>query len=320
MYATRTMVTPPSSRNASSTEQVVAVDIGGTSIRAGLVDVAGELHGAIRERVSDRSPEGLSGQLCRLLIDLEAPDGLPVCVGLPGAVCSASMRVLFAPNLGWHDVAFQEVLSARLGRRVHLLNDLNAITVGEAICGAAKGSRDTLCVFVGTGVGMGAVVGGRLLVGSRGLAGEIGHTKIESHQTGRLCGCGERGCLEAYVAGRHLGAIYTERLAEEFGPPRDASAVEKASRSCGIAQEVLREAAMYLARGIGNVAMTLDSDTIVLGGGVLQSAPSLYWMLVEALKGYSSRESWKGVQIERSQHGDDAGIIGAGLVAHGALD
>ena len=319
MYATRAMATP-TSRKAPDLEQVVAVDVGGTSIRAGLVDATGRLVASWRERVADRTPQGLSDQLCRLLIDLEAPAGLPVCVGLPGAVCTETMRVLFAPNLGWRDVSFQKVLSSRLNRRVQLLNDLNAITVGEAVSGAARGSRDMLCVFVGTGVGMGAVVGGSLLKGSRGLAGEIGHTKIASSETGRLCGCGERGCLEAYVAGRHLGTIYAERLGKQPTSAFDATAVEKASRSCPIARELLRETALYLAQGIGNVALTLDSDTIVLGGGVLQGAPTLYWMLVEALKAYSRKPSWQRVRIERSQHGDDAGIIGAGLVAHGALD
>ena len=318
MDVTRAIAVPPL-RTSAHGGQVVAVDIGGTSIRAGLVGVMGHVDVSLRERVTDKTPHGLADQLCRMLIDLEAPADLPVCVGLPGAVCNETMRVLFAPNLGWRDVYFQRVLSARLNRRVQLLNDLNAITVGEAVSGAARGSKDMLCVFVGTGVGMGAVVGGRLLKGSRGLAGEIGHTKVADTGTGRLCGCGERGCLEAYVAGRHLGKIYAERLGRLPARTYDASAVERASRYCPTARTVLSDAAMYLAQAVGHAALTLDSDTIVLGGGGLQSSPTLYWMLVEALGDYSTKKSWKGVRIERSMHGDDAGMIGAGLVAHGAL-
>src|SRR5262249_4907732 len=118
--------------------------------------------------------------------------------------------VVNAPNFGWREVDFRALLRGRLGERVELYNDLNAIAFGEATSGAARGARDVLCVFVGTVVGGGLVVEGKLSIGATHLAGEIGHSKVVPN--GRQCGCGQRGCVEAYTSGRNLALRAREEL------------------------------------------------------------------------------------------------------------
>src|SRR5262249_24039674 len=133
-----------------------------------------------------------------------------VGVGFAGMLRGWSGVVQNAPNFGWREVDFRALLRARIDPRVELYNDLNAIAFGEATCGAARGALDVLCVYVGTGIGAGLVVNGELSIGASHLAGEIGHTKVVPN--GRLCGCGQRGCVEAYASGRNLANRAREEL------------------------------------------------------------------------------------------------------------
>ncbi|MEZ4273105.1 MAG: ROK family protein [Myxococcota bacterium] len=116
--------------------------------------------------------------------------------------------------------ALYRMLAAQFGRPVRLVNDLNAICAGEAAVGGGQGSHHVMCVFVGTGVGMGAVSHGRVVEGADGLATELGHIKVQSPETGRLCGCGGRGCLEAYTSGRHLPALLQQKIDAGCAPHR----------------------------------------------------------------------------------------------------
>lgn len=304
----------------------LAVDVGGTNVRAALVSTEGRLGPAIRERLDDAHPEAVLAQIGRLGRRLEVSPEAPIGVGLAGQLTSATGHVAIAPNLGWRDVPFGAMLADEFGREVRLVNDLNAITLGEATIGAGAGDADVLCVFVGTGVGMGAMLGGRLHEGVDGLATELGHVKVRSPLTGRLCGCGARGCLEAYVGGAHLPALYLEQSLISRGVDwARRSASEGTFSACELerafsdgdraAREVWYEAAQLLALGIANAVTLFNPRVLVLGGGVLDSAPRLRAAVVEELRVTAGAAHVERLEIRTSALGDDAGLVGAGLAA-----
>ncbi len=305
----------------------VGVDLGGSTLRAALVDAQGDIVRAVRRPLGERSPEAVVDQLALLLGELAPPPGAPMAVGLAGSIRSHGGVVALAPNLGWRELPFGALLAARFGG-ARLVNDLGAITVGEAERGAGRGARDVVCVFVGTGVGMGAVVGGALLEGHGGLAAELGHAKVVEPEQGRLCGCGERGCLEAYVGGRHLPALLGEQLAAGVASDRfraddpvlasvDAAVLEEAAAAGDpAALAVWRRAAELLGRALGTVIAVLSPRGLVLGGGVLRRAPHLRALVGERLQANGPRPQLAELVIRDSELGDDAGLVGAGLLAH----
>lgn len=309
----------------------IGIDVGGTSLRAALVDESGKIVRAQRRKLGERTPEALLDQLEALLKSLDAEDAsLPIAMGLAAITHLKTGVVAVAPNLGWRDVPFGDLLAARFKRPVRLVNDLDAITVGEARCGAGRGADDVVCVFVGTGVGMGAVVHGRVLEGYNGTATELGHIKVTSAAEGRPCGCGERGCLETYASGRHLpDLLATEaakgtktRLLDEVKGDFKALTAERIEAAARDGDEaalaVWRCAADHLGRAIGNVVTLLNPRVLILGGGVLNAALSLRRDVVAATTAYAGRVQLADLEIRESELGDHAGLVGAGLLAHQA--
>ncbi len=306
----------------------LGLDIGGTTLRAALVDSSGGLLKVAKRRIAERTPEALLHDLAQLIDELAPiPEGVPLGAGLAAVMRQPQGVVMVAPNLGWTDVPFGALLRARFGRPVRLVNDLDAITMGEATRGAGRGAAHVLCVFVGTGVGMGAVVHGQILEGASGMATELGHIKIGSFATGRLCGCGERGCLEAYASGRHLPELLAEQVASGLSCPTfaqhrhepqalTADCIERAATTGEPAAVALwQETASLLGRAIGNLVTVFNPQVLVLGGGVLQAAPSLHEATVNEIRAYAARPQLADVTIAKSELGDDAGLVGAGLLA-----
>jgi glucokinase len=228
--------------------------------------------------------------------------------------------VVNAPNFGWREVDFRALLRARVGERTELYNDLNAIAFGEATYGAARGVDDVLFVFIGTGVGAGIVVGGGLYSGATHLAGEIGHIKVVPN--GRLCGCGQRGCLEAYTSGRNVQL----RAQEELSAGKTSLAVELAGgigqvhagfldeaarRGDAYADQLWTEVAGFLGIALGNAVTTLNPARLVLGGGMWQGAPELQRRTLEVFHAHINQPSLEGFAIVESALGDQAGVLGA---------
>lgn len=310
----------------------IGVDVGGTSLRAGLVDEHGCVMRAARRRIEGRDPPSFLEELRALVAELgDGTVKLPMAVGLAALTEINSGTVVVAPNLGWRDVPMGPMLSEAFGRRVRLVNDLDAITVGEAACGAGQGAANVVCLFVGTGVGMGAVVHGRVLEGHGGMATELGHVKVRSVETGRACGCGERGCLEAYASGRHLPELLAakvssgvrSRLLDEVGEDRALLTADRIEAAAGAgdpaAVELWKDVALELGRAAGMVVTLFNPSVLVLGGGVLLAAPSLQQGVVDNMRRHSGRPQLEQVKLCASQLGDQAGLIGAGLLAHQGL-
>lgn len=303
----------------------IGVDLGGTNARSALVEVpTGKILNEASARLSSREPR----DVVRLLFDLvrsvdpeRAAQGIGI--GIAAMLRDSTGFVLNAPNLGWRDVDFGALVSAELKAPVTVYNDLAAIAWGETRYGAARGASNVVCVFLGTGIGCGLIINGKLLTGSGHVAGEIGHTKVVLN--GRPCGCGERGCLEAYVSGRHLqGRALQELKAEPFLSPNlaalgedlSATMLDEAARHGDEYADVLwRESAGYLGMTLANLVTLLNPERLVLGGSVWLGARELRRRTLEATERLINPPARRGLLIVDSQLGDTAGMLGAAALA-----
>lgn len=306
----------------------VGVDVGGTHLRAAILTPEGSIRTSVRQKMAARDPQGLLHTIDAAVAQLgEAGRGLPMAVGIAGPVHTRTGMVAVAPNLGWRDVMFGPMLARHFGQPVRLVNDLNAITVGEGLYGAGGGAAHVMCVFVGTGVGMGAVCHGNLVEGYDGLATELGHVRVHYGHQARACGCGERGCLEAHSSGRHLPALLAEKLRAKGKPERAkaplgpevfvaADSIEQAAvKGDEACRELWEDVALLLGRSIGNTVNLFNPEVLILGGGVLTSAPSLQERLFETIGQHTAKPAMNNLRIVTNVLGDFAGTIGAAILA-----
>lgn len=302
-------------------------DIGGTNARGSLFNADWEIAASGRERVRGRTePDEVAGLVDALLEDLleragaEAVDALGV--GIAGQLDAEGRTVRNSPNLGWRDVPFARRLEERLELPdVRLVNDLSASLWGERSAGAVRDVDDVLAVFVGTGVGGAVLADGRPIVGSGGVAGEIGHAKIEPG--GRLCGCGERGCLEAYAGGIHLerrveelAADHSELedLLEEPGEV-DLGGADDRARTHDRLGAIWRRATDGLAVVAANACTLLDPSVLLAGGGVLEHCEYFREEFVTKFTPLVLEAVRADLEIRRPVLGDEAGVRGAARLA-----
>lgn len=316
-------------------ELAVGIDLGGTNARAAVVDRdSGEIVASHKEPHRDRAPASVVETVAHAVhaaLEAEPSAGsfARLGVGVAGQCLGRTGVVLNAPNLGWRDVPFGELLERRLGMKVRIANDLSAAAWGEWRFGAARGVDDAVLVFVGSGVGSGLILGGRLHDGHRGVAGELGHVKVRPARAAtapRRCGCGETGCLEAYTSGMNLAARVREELeAGAASRVRDlvhgdlarvsASVVDAAyAEGDPYARALWDEVADLLGNAIASVTTLLNPARLILGGGVLLGCPELRRMAEEVFQARVSRSALVGLGLERAFLGDDAGVIGAALL------
>lgn len=317
--------------------EALGVDLGGTNVRAAVVDAGtGAVRAVAREALVDRSPEAVAEAVARVVAGAAGADGArrfgAVGVGVAGQVLGASGLVLNAPNLGWRDVPFAGLLEGRLGAAVRVVNDLSAAAWGESRFGAARGTRDALVVFVGTGVGSGLVLGGRLHEGARGVAGELGHVKVRPLRPGealRRCGCGAVGCLEAYAGGANVAARVRAELAAgarssigdltggDLSRVGAAQVEQAAAAGDAYARRLWEEVGELLGSAVAAAVTLLNPQRVVLGGGVLLRSPTLLELVEWRVRGETSRSAAAALELARAELGDDAGVVGAALL--GAL-
>jgi glucokinase len=290
----------------------LGVDVGGSTVRVAVVQrLTGQVVSARKAQVAQRSPEAVVGRTLELVRELGDAHGVergPIGVGF-AAMLRGSV-VVNAPNLGWRNVDFGALLETALGREVRLFNDLSAAAWGEFRAGAAKGTADSLTVFVGTGVGSAIISGGVLVLGASQVAGEFGHVKIIP-DGGRRCGCGQHGCLEAYAGGAKLA----EWMSEE-GVPGLATDLEAHARSGNpVAQRMYDFVVRALSVAVANQVTMLNPSVLVLGGGVLARCPGMVDGIRRGVERWATGASGSTVRIELATLGDDAGLVGAALLA-----
>ena len=310
--------------------RAIGVDLGGTNLRLALVEADGSEGLLEHERkvsVASSDPDVVADAIATMVGDTGA-GGAPVGVGVAGMLRGDSGVVANAPNLGWREVDFAGLLRRRLpGRRIVLANDVTAITWGEHRFGAGAGAQTLLCIYAGTGIGGGMVAGGRLVGGATGIAGEIGHTKVVLGPRARPCGCGQRGCIEAYAGGRKLA----ERAREELAGGARSLAVELAGGDAGevhaghlddaaargdaYAVALWDEIAPLLGLVVANAVTLFNPARVIFGGGVLWGAAELRRRMLASYQELVNAASGEACTIVEAALGDAAGILGAASLA-----
>ena len=302
------------------------IDLGGTNTKIGLVDEDGNI--IFTTIVKTDSMEGFEKTIQRLSkillqqvksFDLNFDDVQSVGVGVPGPVLNSRV-VKFWANFPWKngvDLALE--FEKNLGKPVKVDNDVNVITLGEMWKGAAQGYKNVLGLAVGTGIGGGIIVDGKLVSGENGAGGEVGHIKVE--RDGKLCGCGQKGCWEAYASATGLIREAQSRLAvnktnglyeQVIGRDLEAKDIfDVAKEGDAFALDLVDYEADYIALGIGNLLNVLDPEIVVVGGGVSLAGDILFDKVKERLKKYAFPSTTENLKIVAASLGNDAGILGA---------
>lgn len=307
-------------------ETFASVDLGGTKIACALAGADGEI--LLEERIPTNSHEGPKAVLERIaaLVCAMAARArtrpLAVGMGVPGLLDALHGVTTFLPNLPtqWRDVPVAEVLSAKTGCPTFLLNDARTATLGEFTFGRGKGA-DTMVFFtIGTGIGGGMVIDGKLRLGPSDAAGEVGHQTIQSD--GPVCGCGNRGCLEALASGPALVAEGVRLLKSGLAPllfemvsgnvsaitPKEMGAAARGGDTA--VRDAITRAAGWLGIGVANLVTALHPELVVLGGAVAGLDELLLEPVRATVKQRVRMFPVDGVRIERSLLGDKAGLLG----------
>jgi glucokinase len=261
--------------------------------------------------------------------DLDFKQLRGVGVGAPGAIDVSSGRVIFAPNLQWENVPLKKILEKDLGVPVSIENDGNSAILGVFEAELQAKPRHVIGIFIGTGIGGGIIVDGKLYSGFNGTAGEIGHMVIEVG--GPKCNCGNRGCFEALASRtaifRKIHAavkdgqktLLTDMLGPELSDLRSGDLRKAIRKGDSFVEKVIEEAAEYIGIAVANLMNVLNPEMVVLGGGVIDAlSDEMMAIIVETAEDYALNGTSKGIEIVASKTGDDAGIIGAAVLARRA--
>ncbi len=297
-------------------------DVGGTNARLEVFDKSYKTVFSERRPVRDAlTPQAMAKRLSEMLMD-SGIDGnrlKSIGLGIAGQMSADGQMVFNSPNLGWRNIAFGALLAEELrgfsSAKVAVANDLNALLWGEYMLGAARGTTDALAVFVGTGVGGAIIANGGLVHGAGGKAGEIGHMKVAFG--GRLCGCGEFGCLEAYAGGIHLERRLVELSRDlEAAKGMDLAAADAAIFEVSELRTVWEEVTTFLGATIANAVTMLNPEVVVLGGGVLENLPNFRDMTLRKTTPLILSACRDDVRFEMSALKDRAGVLGAAMLAN----
>jgi glucokinase len=313
---------------------IIGVDLGGTKIFAGALSEDGRGHHGMRsiptsaelgaEGVAERIVGVIEGVILDTMAETDAKreDFIGIGVGAPGPLDREKGLVIVAPNLGWKNYPLRDRISGRLGLPTTLDNDANCATLGEWWQGAARGGRNVVGITIGTGIGGGIIIDGKLFHGASDVAGEIGHTTIDLN--GRHCKCGNYGCLEAYASGPAIAVRAREVLVREEtasllpsmvnGRLEDITAetvYQAASQGDAVANEIVRDTARYLGVGIANLLNILNADVVVVAGGVTRAGDALFVPLRAEVRRRAFAPAVEATRIVPGTLPGTAGVIGA---------
>ncbi|MDR0984178.1 MAG: ROK family glucokinase [Ruminococcus sp.] len=312
----------------------IGIDLGGTNIKAGIVDENYNITAKSSRRTNCPRPASeIVADMVLTAKDAVAKAGLTltdiksVGIGSPGIANSKTGVVEYSNNLGFKDVPVAEMVSEAMGLPVFIENDANAAAYGEFLSGAAKGAVNAVCITLGTGVGGGIIIDGKIYSGSNFAGAEIGHSVVEFG--GPQCSCGRRGCFEVFSSATGLIRMTKIALEENSdtamhewteknggGKISARTAFECAKNGDKVAGEVVDKYIKYLACGIANVINIFQPDLLCIGGGVCNEGDYLLNPLKELVKSeIYTKNSEKNTEIVIAELGNDAGIIGAALLS-----
>lgn len=306
----------------------VGIDLGGTNTKIGILNNDGEIFKSTV--IKTLSSEGAERTLTRIWeaakkladeLNVDAKKIKGIGIGIPGPVINQSVVAFFA-NFPWgENVDIKSMMEKISGIETKLDNDVNIIALGEAKYGAAKGSKTSVTVALGTGIGGGIYIDGKLISGFMGAGGEIGHMKLV--KDGKLCGCGQKGCFEAYASATGLireaisrllvnkqNLLYT-MIDGKLDVLEAKDIFDAAKEGDKFSLDLVEYEAEYLAMGIGNILNIINPEKIVLGGGVAMAGEILMNPVKEKLKKYALPVTLKNMEIVQGVLGNEAGIKGA---------
>ncbi len=306
----------------------IGVDIGGTKIAAGVVDEEGTILETCKVPTPP-TPEGVIDAIADAVRAVSASHQIDaVGIGAAGYVDNKRATVLFAPNINWRHETLKDKVEQRVGLPVVVENDANAAAWGEYRFGAGQGHDDVVCITLGTGLGGGIIIGGKLHRGRFGVAGEFGHIRVVPD--GLLCGCGSQGCWEQYASGRALVRYARQRAA---ATPENAVTLlglgdgtieaiegkhisEAARKGDPVAIDSFRELARWAGAGLADLASLFDPSAFIVGGGVSDEGDLVLEPIRKSFRRWLVGGQWRPhAQVLAAQLGGEAGLVGAADLA-----
>ena len=310
----------------------IGIDLGGTNIKVGLVD---ENHNIVQKATAKTNLPRPADEICGTIVELiwqclnaakvTIGEVNSIGIGTPGVANRNSGVVLYSCNLDFHNTDLRTLLKQRLNKPIYVENDANAAAFGEVLAGAGKGYSDVVVVTLGTGVGGGIIIGGKIYTGFNFCGAELGHTVIEFN--GRQCGCGRKGCFEAYSSATALINMTKEAMEAHKDSKMweiaggDIEKVDGKTAFDGMraddeaAKGVINMYIEYLGCGLTNIVNTFQPEVLLIGGGICKEGENLTKPLYEIIK----RDSYcvdekQSTKLDICKLGNDAGIIGAAFL------
>jgi len=308
----------------------IGVDIGGTNIKIALVDTKGSIiYSNTTPTRAEMGYEYTIGNIKQAIIDLAKETKIDISTieaigfGFPGQIDYKNGIVRMLPNIpGWVNVPVAKIMEEEFKVPTRLDNDVRCAALGELNFGAGKGCENLVCITVGTGIGSGIILNGKLIRGASNAAGEIGHIKLTLHD-GPLCGCGDFGCFEAYASGPTIVAMareyiaggksskYKEMATEELSPYIVAQA---ALQGDVVAKRIYTKMGETIGVGLSSVVNLLNPEKIIIGGGVAEAGDILLEPIRKTIAKRAMPIQAAAVEIVPAQLGNSAGVIGASLL------
>lgn len=303
----------------------VGVDLGGTAIKVGICNEAGELlqtyEGPTETAKGVDTVINNIEKYVRLIVE-QSPYNWDQLAGVGAGVAGfTNIRegiIIFAPNVGFKDVPIRALLEERLGKPVKIDNDANVAALGEAWSGAGRGVDNCVCYTLGTGVGGGIIINGKIYQGFGGMAGELGHITVVPDLEAIQCGCGKMGCLETVSSA--TGIIRMAKDAVERGDRTSLALAENiaakevfdaAKSGDEVALRIVNRAAYYLGKSMASVSAVLNPETFIIGGGVSKAGEILFNEVRAVFNKLTPEPLQRGVRIVPAELGNDAGVVGA---------
>ncbi|MBL7130038.1 MAG: ROK family protein [Candidatus Omnitrophica bacterium] len=298
---------------------ILSIDLGGTNTRIALIDNAL----CIKSRASF-STKDFSSERNRLISEIikqsfellrenciKKSQILGLGIGVPGPVDFSSGKVHYLPNIPhWRNTPIREIIEKRMHLKVFVDNDVNLMTLAEAKLGAAKNNKNAICLTLGTGVGGGLILDGKLFRGASFCAGEIGHIPISLN--GPRCNCGGRGCLERYVGNKFILAEARKKLRTKNITLKELSALSKDGNK--IALNIYYDFSEKIGIALTGIVNLLNPEVIVIGGGLSFAGSFIFAKIKETINKRAMPMQSRLVQIKKASLGKDAGLIGAALL------
>lgn len=308
----------------------IGVDVGGTNVKIALVDLQGSIiySNSVPTRAEmgyeytiDNMKQAITDLMKETKTDKNVIGGIGF--GFPGQIDYEKGIVRLAPNIpGWVEVPIAAMIEKEFGIPTRVDNDVRCAALGELNYGAGVGCENLICITVGTGIGSGLIINGKLVRGANNAAGELGHIKLQMNG-GPLCGCGDFGCLEAFASGPAIVAMAEEYIKGGKSTKYREMAnhgitpfivAEAAKQGDAVAQRIFTIVGEYIGIGLTSVVNLLNPEKIIIGGGVADAGDILFNPIRETLQKRAMKIAGSTVQIVPAQLGNTAGVIGASML------